>query len=191
MTDDEQAAGGPEARLVPDQNARSDHGSTHAPRHEGPARASPYPVSRLSGPVSLVDAAREIERAEQWIASISEAKLEQIAAQMRALREQAEQVLVEARDNAALHRAEARFQRHPGKTYHLYERLEGQRYWSLLAPTDWSGQPPHAFVGSYRLEADQSWTPLMATAQRDQRRLPVADWLDRGLLPARDDERKA
>jgi hypothetical protein len=159
-----------------------------APR--GPDRASPYPVSRLSGPVSLVDTAREIERADQWIASTSEAKLEQIAAQMRALREQAEQVLSEARENVALHRAEARFQRHPGKTYHLYERPGGQRYWSLLAPTDWAGQPPHPFVGSYRLEADQSWTPLARIAERDQRRFPVADWLERGLLPAHDDERK-
>jgi hypothetical protein len=153
-------------------------------RHRGPERASPYPVSRLSGPISLVDAAREIERADQWIASTSESKLVQIAEQMAALRQQAEQVLREARENVALHRAEARFSRHPGKTYHLYERADGQRYWSMLAPSDWRGQPPHAFVGSYRLEADQSWTPLERIAQRDQRRIPVADWLERGLLAA-------
>jgi hypothetical protein len=105
-----------------------------------------------------------------------------IAAQMHALRQQAEQVLTEARNNATLHRAEARFQRHPGKTYHLYERAERQRYWSLLAPADWNGQPPHVYVGSYRLEADQSWTPLERTVERDHARLPVADWLERGLL---------
>jgi len=151
-------------------------------RHRGPERASPYPVSRLSGPVSLVDAAREIEHADQWITSTSESKLVLIAAQMHALRAQAEQVLAEARENATLHRAEARFQRHPGKTYHLYERADSQRYWSMLAPADWAGQPPHRFVGSYRLEADQSWTPLERAAERDQRRLPVADWLDRRLL---------
>ena len=49
--------------------------------------------------------------------------------QMKALRLQAEQVLRDAQANAELHRAEARFQRHPGKTYHLYERAPGQRYW--------------------------------------------------------------
>jgi len=149
-------------------------------RHQGPERASPYPVSRLSGPVSLVDAAREIEHADHWIASTSESKLVLIAAQMHALRQQAEQVLAEARQNATLHRAEARFQRHPGKTYHLYERADQQRYWSLLAPADWNGQPPHVYVGSYRLEADQSWTPLERTVERDHARLPVADWLERG-----------
>ncbi len=150
-------------------------------KHRGPDRASPYPVSRLSGPVSLVDAAREIERADQWIASTSNAKLTQIAEQMHALREQAEAVLRDARENASLHRAEARFARHPGKTYHLYERADGQRYWSMLSPADWSGSAPHTFVGSYRLELDQSWTPLDKLAQRDQARAPVELWFERGL----------
>src|ERR1700712_1347568 len=152
-----------------------------AAKHVGPDRSSPYAVSRLSGPVSLVDSAREIERADQWIASTSSAKLEQIAGQMKALREQAEQVLRDAHENAALHRAEARFQRHPGKTYHLYERATGQRYWSLLSPDDWSGSTPHGYVGSYRLEADQSWTPVERIAARDRQRAPYQDWLSRGL----------
>lgn len=150
-------------------------------KHAGPDRSSPYPVSRLSGPVSLVDAAREIERADQWIASTSSAKLEQIASQMRALREQAEAVLREAKENTALHRAEARFGRQPGKVYHLYEREGGQRYWSMLSPDDWRGAPPHAFLGSYRLEFDQSWTPLADTAARDRARVPVELWFERGL----------
>lgn len=150
-------------------------------KHRGPDRSSPYAVSRLSGPVSLVDAAREIERADQWIASTSNAKLAQIAGQMRALREQAEQVLADARENASLHRAEARFTRHPGKTYHLYERADGQRYWSLLSPDEWRGSPPHGFVGSYRLELDQSWTPVAKLAERDRAQRPVERWLERGL----------
>jgi hypothetical protein len=158
-------------------------------KHRGPDRAAPYAVSRLSGPVSLVDAAREIERADQWIASTSGARLEQIAAQMRALREQAEAVLSEARENAALHRAEARFARHPGKTYHLYEREGGARYWSLLAPSDWSGAPPHPFVGSYRLELDQSWTPVARLHERDRVREPIDRWLtQRGLAAGAADE---
>ncbi|HEX5656030.1 MAG TPA: DUF2452 domain-containing protein [Polyangiales bacterium] len=150
-------------------------------KHRGPERASPYAVSRLSGPVSLVDAAREIERADQWIASTSNAKLEQIAAQMRALREQAEQVLSEAREHASLHRADARFARHPGKTYHLYERPDGARYWSMLSPDDWRGTAPHTFVGSYRLELDQSWTSVAKLAERDRARVPVELWFERGL----------
>lgn len=162
------------------ESARADAEPTKA---EG--RASPYPLSRLSGPVSLVDAAREIERADQWIASTTSAKLEQIAAQMQALRAQAEQVLRAAQEDAALHRAEARFVRRAGSTYHLYERADGSRYWSMLSPTDWRGAPPDRFVDSYRLEADQSWTPLARIAERDRARQPL-DSILKGTLPRGD-----
>jgi len=114
--------------------------------------------------VSLVDTAREIEHADAFIASTTNAQLRLIAEQMAALRAQAERLLEQARLHAELHRAEARFVRHPGKIYHLYARKDAGgaevRYWSLLAPADWGGSPPHRFLGSYRLESDQSWTPL-------------------------------
>ena len=131
-------------------------------RYRGPAKAAPYALSRLSGPVSLVDVAKEIEQADQWIASTANAKLGVIAEQIRALREAAHVVLAKAELDAALHRAEASFKRYPGRVYHLYERADQTRYWSLLSPEDWRGQPPHTFVGSYRLEADQSFTSLAA-----------------------------
>lgn len=138
----------------------SDDAQDGSGRYRGPARAAPYALSRLSGPVSLVDVAREIEQADQWIASTASAKLDVIAEQMRALRAAAEGVLEKAQRDAELHRAEARFKRYPGRVYHLYERGSGVRYWSLLSPGDWQGEPPHAFVGSYRLESDQSFTEL-------------------------------
>jgi hypothetical protein len=34
----------------------------------------------------------------------------------------------------------------------------------MLSPDDWGGRPPHPFVGSYRLEADMSWTAAEAIA---------------------------
>jgi DICT domain-containing protein len=129
-------------------------------RYRGPANSAPYALSRLSGPVSLVEVAKEIEQADQWIASTANAKLSVIASQMRALREAAEQVLAKAEQDAALHRAEAHFKRYPGRAYHLYERADGTRYWSLLSPEDWQDKMPHTFVGSFRLEADQSFTAL-------------------------------
>jgi len=129
-------------------------------RYRGPSKAAPYALSRLSGPVSLVEVAKEIEQADQWIASTANAKLSVIAEQMRALREAAHQVLAKAEQDAALHRAQASFKRYPGRVYHLYERDGSTRYWSLLSPEDWRGEPPHVFVGSFRLELDQSFTAL-------------------------------
>ena len=143
----------------------------------GPTRAAPYPLSRLSGGVSLVDVAREIEQADSWIAATSSAKLDVIAQQIRQLQQEAHRVVEEAQRNAALHRAEARFKRYPGRVYHLYERSPGKLYWSLLSPADWQGSPPHPFVGTFRLENDQSFTELgddghELTAQVATARLP-------------------
>jgi hypothetical protein len=154
-------------------------------RYRGPARAAPYALSRLAGPVSLVEVAREIEQADQWLASTASAKLGVIAEQMRALREAAQRVIDKAARDAELHRAEARFKRYPGRTYHLYERDAGVRYWSLLSPEDWGDRPPHTFLGSFRLEADQSFTALGSddvAAPAEQAEL--ATWVTQRLFKA-------
>jgi hypothetical protein len=125
----------------------------------------------------LVEVAKEIEQADQWIASTANAKLSTIAAQMRTLREAAEQVLAKAERDAALHRAEAHFKRYPGRVYHLYERADGSRYWSLLSPEEWQARMPHAFIGSFRLETDQSFTALDQGAQAAQGEPALDAWL--------------
>lgn len=43
-------------------------------------------------------------------------------------------------------------------------------YWSMLSPTDYGGKPPHEHVGSFRLEADMSWTPVSQMRERDEKR---------------------
>ncbi len=129
-------------------------------RKPPPRHAAPHPLSRLDAPIDLVEAAREIERAEATLQMAVGARLEVIASQMRRLKEEAERLLRKARRDAALHRAECHLVRRPGGVYHLYRREDGRRYLSLLSPSDWGGMPPHRFEGSYRLEADMSWTRL-------------------------------
>lgn len=105
-----------------------------------------------------MDVAHEIARADETIARVTEARLEVIARQMQTLREEAERILARAREDAELHRARCTFVRRPGHVYHLYCRDAGELYFSLLSPEDWGGKAPHAFVGSYRLETDMSFT---------------------------------
>lgn len=128
-------------------------------KHDGPARTSPYPVSRLAPAHDLVDVAREIEQADRAIGSVVGGKLDVIARQIRVLQAEAQQILEEARRDLDLHRATCAFEKRPGAIYHLYERSNGALYWSMISPDEWGGAPPHAFRGSFRLEADQSWTP--------------------------------
>ena len=131
-------------------------------RHDGPARSSPYPVSRLSPAIDLVDVAKQVQQADDMLVTGASAKLQLIADQIRALQVQAREVLEETRRNQDLHRTQCNFKRQPGKVYHLYERGDGSRYFSLIAPEEWGREPPHTFKASYRLEPDMSWTPVEA-----------------------------
>jgi len=121
-------------------------------------RSTPYPMSRLAPRFELVDLAAEIARADETVTLVASARLDVIRQQIVALQEQARVVLDEAARAARLHRARCNFRKVPGRVYHLYRRDDGERYFSMLAPEDWSGAPPHAFEGSYRLEADQTYT---------------------------------
>jgi hypothetical protein len=143
-------------------------------RHAGPAHSSPYPVSRLAPGFELTDLAREIEQADQAINSRVSAQLRVIAEQVRSLQDQARRILEQAREDQRLHRARCAFRRNPGHLYHLYEEPDGSLAFSLLSPDDWRGRPPRRFVGSYRLEADMSWTPADRPAQPDDSRRLVA-----------------
>ncbi|MFW5926235.1 MAG: DUF2452 domain-containing protein [Myxococcota bacterium] len=145
-----------------------DHTSDKGSKHQGPEHASPYPLSRLAAPIDLVDAAREIEKADETIRSHVGSKLRVIVEQMRALRDQAQSVMEEAHRDAELHRAVCRFQKRPGRIYHLYRKPDDSLYFSMLSPEDWGQAPPHSYEGSYRLEADMSWTPAEKIGEQEQ-----------------------
>ena len=131
-----------------------------ADSHQSPEHSSPYPVSRLSPPIDLVDLARQIDRADKMLHTKVGAQLSIIADQIHALQEQARLILEKAKKDKELHRVRCTFRKRPGKVYHLYAREDGTLYFSLLSPAEWKESPPHFFRGSFRLEADYSWTPL-------------------------------
>ena len=149
-------------------------------KHGGPDRSSPYPVSRLAPAFDLVDTAKQIQEADQMLGAVVGNQLETIVDQIRALQEQARDILERAERDTALHRAECAFQRRPGKRYHLWEREDGSLYFSMLGPDDWGDAAPHRFCGTYRLEADMSWTPDADIETRDAKRGVVQKMLGSG-----------
>lgn len=143
--------------------------------HQGPDHSSPYPLSRMTRTFDLVDVAREIQRADAMTSAVVGNKLKLIADQIRALQDQARGILERAERDAKLHRARCNFSKTPGSVYHLYRRPDGELYFSMLSPADWKGNPPHAFEGSYKLEVDQSYTPLDEVVdEREQEQLARA-----------------
>ncbi len=128
--------------------------------HRGADHSAPYPVSRLGAPTDLVDLALAIQNADQLTHTRANAKLKVIAGQIRSLQTEARRILQEVKQEQELHRVECNFPRKPGQLCHLYGKPGGDRYFSLLSPEDWKGNPPHEYLGGYRLEADMSWTAL-------------------------------
>jgi len=100
----------------------------------GAEHASPYPVSRLGAPVSLVETAKLIESASAKVAMRTNAQLEVILEQMKALQERAREIIEQASRDVDLIHAECRFHCVPGRVYHLYERADGHRYFSMVGP---------------------------------------------------------
>lgn len=143
------------------------------PNHQGPASTSPYGQSRLAPAIELVDVAKEIAQANALIGEATADRLGMIAEQIRALQDQAREILEKARRDVVLHKAECRFQKVAGQTYHLYRKGEGEGatyYFSMLSPDDWRGNPPDAFEGSYRVEVDLSFSSLEEVERRDARK---------------------
>lgn len=128
-------------------------------QHLGPARTSPYPVSRLAPVHNLVDLAQEIERADELVSTSTNAKLEEIAIQIRSLQARAREVVEEARVDVALHHARCSFKKRIGHPYHLYRRASGEHYFSMISPSEW-GDSPHEFVGTYCMQPDRRWVAV-------------------------------
>lgn len=145
--------------------------------HRGADHAAPYPVSRLAPTIELVDLAQEIAKADSMLSNVATGKLRTIAEQVRALQNQAREVLESVQRDQELHRAQCNFKRQPGKIYHLYRKPDATTYFSMLSPNDWGGTPPHAFVASYRLEADMSWTPAEQVQSEDEQRRMLSSLL--------------
>lgn len=136
-------------------------------RWQGSSATSPYPLSRMAPAFDLVDVAKEIRKADDQIATMTTGKLVVIAEQIRFLQEKARELLEKARVDAELHRAKCNFEKKAGGIYHVYEEVDGSRWFSLFGPNEWKTGAPHGYVGSFRLEPDQSYTRLEDIPGRD------------------------
>jgi len=136
--------------------------------HQGPDRTAPYPVSRMAPSFDIVDLAKEIAQADDQIAQHTNGKLRVIAEQIKHLQKQAKDILEHAQNDQTLHRAKCNFKRKPGEIYHLYKKRDDSLYFSMLSPQEWGSSAPHSYEGSYRLEADMSWTSVDEISKVDE-----------------------
>ena len=125
-------------------------------------------TNKMSSSGDLVELAQHVQKADEFIRANAGNRLRVIADQIKYLQEQARRALEEAKRDNELHHAACNIVKRPGTIYHLYRRESGQTYLSILSPQEWGGACPHEFLASYRLEYDQSWTPLEELDRRSQ-----------------------
>lgn len=119
----------------------------------------PYPTKTLDPPFSLVDKAKEIEKADLWVQNSVNQKLNLILEQIRILQEKAKEIIAKAEEDSQLHRIQCNFEKKPGMILHLYAKENSTLYFSLLSPEEW-GTPPHQYLGSYKLNLDMSFEKI-------------------------------
>ena len=100
-------------------------------------------------------------KAMQAMTEQTEMHLGQIFEQMQVLARQAKTIKDRAEISQDIYTAEMRFKPEIGETYYLYEREEGVKLLSLVAPKEWGKSIPFkSFVAKVRLLADHTWDVL-------------------------------
>ncbi|XP_072465810.1 uncharacterized protein C1orf50 homolog [Notamacropus eugenii] len=128
---------------------------------------NPHRTRRVGNPEDLVELAQQVQKADEFIRANATNKLTVIADQIRHLQTQAKKVLEEAQRDAELHHVACNVVKKPGNIYYLYQRNNGQQYFSIISPQEWGESCPHDFLGAYKLQHDLSWTPFDNIGKQD------------------------
>ncbi len=87
-------------------------------------------------------------------------QLDQIRTQVELLMTQAQAIHDRVRISEDIYQAEVSFKPLIGHIYHLYERKNGKKLLSMVAPDEWGRTSTLAFVASVQLLADHTWDIL-------------------------------
>lgn len=135
----------------------------------GVALVNPDKSHKIYNPSDIVELAQSVKKGDEFIRANACNKLSVIANQIKYLQEEAQKVLERAKRDQELHHAACNMTKKPGTIYHLYKRTTGSRvpHLSIVSPEEWGESLPHEYLGSYRLEYDQSWTPINEIRESD------------------------
>lgn len=97
------------------------------------------------------------------------------------MQNQAKGILEKAKKEKELHEAACNILKKPGQTYYYYKRESGQKYLSIMSPSDWGEKCPHEYLGGYRLEYDNSWVPVEDVAFVDERKALISKVMNKTM----------
>lgn len=93
-------------------------------------------------------------------------QLKQIKEQIDLLAQQAQALVDRKEISYQIYGAEMGFKPVVGKTYHLYERDNGNRVLSLVGPNNWGKEIPfETFIATVRMLGDHTWEILEVSSE--------------------------
>jgi hypothetical protein len=117
----------------------------------------PYAHSVGGAVIKPIDKGRTKGLAVAAMHEQSNMQLDQIRKQVELLMSQAKAIHDRVEISEQIYLADINFKPIIGKTYHLYERKNGQRVLSMIAPNEWGRSRPLDFIATVKLLADHTW----------------------------------
>ena len=87
-------------------------------------------------------------------------KLKHIAKQMEQLKREAMEIIEESHLQHELQNIVCKCKKISGTTYHLYQDEKMEKYFSLIAPTEWRDDFNHVFLGSFYYDYDKTYSKV-------------------------------
>ncbi len=120
---------------------------------------SKIPTRTLDPKISIVDQAKEIEKASEILNLRINHKLEVILKQIRLLQEEAKKIIEEAYNDLELHKVKCNFEKRVGEVIFLYKK-DNELFFSRISPQEWNGIIDYEYLGSYRLRSDYTFEKI-------------------------------
>ncbi len=117
----------------------------------------PYPHTVGGAVVKPIDKGRVKGLAVSAMYEQTDMQLQQIREQIELLAEQAKSIQQRIEISEQIYLCQMNFKPLIGSVYHLYERKNGEKILSMIAPNEWGRTNPLSFVATVKLLADHTW----------------------------------
>ncbi|HOJ63898.1 MAG TPA: DUF2452 domain-containing protein [Spirochaetota bacterium] len=117
--------------------------------------------TRTSDPkISIVDQAKEIEKASEILTLKVNSKLEVILKQIKFLQEEAKKIINEAYQDIELHKVRCSFEKKPEEIIYLYKDDKKDLFFSRISPEEWGEMINYEYLGAYKMRIDRSFEKI-------------------------------
>lgn len=117
----------------------------------------PYAHQVGSAVIKPEDMGKVKGRAMSSMYQQTQVQLDQIREQIELLAEQAQRIKDRLHISNLIYEASISFEPLVGHQYFLYEKIDGSRLLSMIAPHDWGKKKPYMYMAAVRLMADHTW----------------------------------